>query len=101
MKRATIVLLVGFIIVVFAGVALAAEMSGEVTAVDMTKGTLTLKSGTVEAAFDCETGSLIKDVKVGDMVKVEYKEEDGKKMVTKVAPMKPMKKKSSGGYGGY
>jgi hypothetical protein len=96
MKRATIVLLIGFIIVVFAGVALAAEMSGEVTAVDTAKGTLTLKSGTVAAAFDCETGSLIKDVKVGDMVAVEYKEAGGKKIVTKVAPM--MMKKKAGGY---
>ena len=94
MKRATIVLLIGFIIVVFAGLSLAAEMSGEVTAVDVAKGTLTLKSGTVEAAFDCETGSLIKDVKAGDKVTVEYKEAGGKKIVTKVAPM--MKKKAGG-----
>ena len=94
MKRVTIVLLIGFIIAVFAGLALAAQMSGEVTAVDAAKGTLTLKSGTVEAAFDCETGSLIKDVKVGDMVTVEYKEDGGKKTVTKIAPM--MKKKSGG-----
>ena len=96
MKRATIVLLIGFIIVVFAGLALAAEMSGEVTAVDAAKGTLTLKSGTVEAAFDCETGSLIKDVKAGDKVTVEYKEAGGKKIVTKIAPM--MMKKKAGGY---
>ncbi len=94
MKRATIVLLIGFIVVVFAGLAVAAEMSGEVTAVDASAGKLTLKSGTVEASFDCETGSLIKDVKVGDMVSVEYKEEGGKKMATKVTPMK----KKTGGY---
>lgn len=94
MKRATIVLLIGFIVVVFAGLALAAEMSGEVTAVDAANGTLSLKSGTVQASFDCETGSLIKDVKVGDQVTVEYKEKDGKKIATKVAPM--MKKKSGG-----
>lgn len=96
MKRATIVLLIGFVFV-FAGAALAAEMSGEVTAVDTAKGTLTLKSGTAEAGFDCETGSLIKDVKVGEHVTVEYKEEGGKKIVTKVAPMM-MKKKATGGY---
>ncbi len=94
MKRATIVILIGFIIVVFGGLALAAEMSGQVTAVDVVKGTLTLKSGTAETGFDCETGSLIKDVKVGDMVKVEYKEEGGKKIITKVAPIK----KKSGWY---
>ncbi len=95
MKRASIVLLIGFIIV-FAGVALAAEMSGEVTAVDAAKGTLTLRSQTVEVAFDCETGSLVKDVKVGDMVTVQYKEDGGKKMATSVAPMNTMKKKSGG-----
>ncbi len=90
MKRATIVLFIGFILLAFAGAALAKEMSGEVTAVDAAKGTLALKSGTVEAQFDCETGSLIKDVKVGDKVTVEYKEQDGKKIVTKVTPMKGM-----------
>ncbi len=95
MKRATIVLLISFIIVVFAGLALAAEMSGEVTAVDAGKGMLTLKSGTVEAGFDCEKGSLIKDVKVGDKVTVEYHEKGGKKIVTKVVPMK-MKSKVPG-----
>ncbi len=93
MKRATIVLLVGFVLLVFAGAALAKEMSGEVTAVDAAKGTLVLKSGAVEAGFDCETGSLIKDVKVGDKVTVEYKEQGGKKIVTKVSPMKKV-----GGY---
>jgi len=98
MKRATIVILISFIVVVFAGLAIAAEMSGEVTAVDAAKGMLTLKSGTAEAGFDCEKGSLIKDVKVGDMVKVEYKEAGGKKIVTKVAPVTPTKKRVTGGY---
>ena len=78
-----------------AGAAVAKEMTGEVIAVDTVKGTLTLKSGTVEAPFDCETGSLIKDVKVGDHVIVQYKEAEGKKIVTKVTPKK--KKKAAGG----
>ena len=78
-----------------AGAAVAKEMTGEVTAVDTMKGTLTLKSGTVEAPFDCETGSLIKDVKVGDHVTVQYKEADGKKIATKVTAKK--KKKATGG----
>jgi hypothetical protein len=98
MKRATIVLLVSLIAVFFTGWVLAAEMSGEVTAVDAANGALTLKSGTLEAGFDCEKGSLIKDVKVGDMVTVEYKEAGGKKIVTKVAPAAPMKKRATGGY---
>ena len=93
MKRASIVLLVGFVLIAFAGAAFAMEMSGEVTAVDAGKGILTLKSGTLVSGFDCETGSLLKDVKVGDKVTVDYKEEGGKKVVTKISSMK-MKKKA-------
>ena len=88
MKQAMSVILIVLVLSVFAGVALAAELSGEVTAVDAAKGTLTLKTGTVAAGFDCETGSLIKEVKVGDKVTVQYKEEGGKKITTKVTPMK-------------
>ncbi len=88
MKGATSLLLIAVVLLAFVGVALAAEMSGEVTAVDAAKGALTLKSGTVVAGFDCEEGSLIKDVKVGDQVTVQYKEEAGKKKATKVTPMK-------------
>jgi hypothetical protein len=88
MKQATSVFLIVFVLLAFVGVALAEEMSGEVAAVDVAKGTLTLKTGTVAAGFDCETGSLIKDVKVGDKVTVQYKEEGGKKITTKVSPMK-------------
>jgi hypothetical protein len=88
MKRAMSLFLIVFVLLTFVGIALAAEMSGEVTAVNAAKGTLTLKTGTVEAGFDCETGSLIKEVKVGDQVTVQYKEEGGKKIATKVTPMK-------------
>ncbi|HXX82225.1 MAG TPA: hypothetical protein VEI46_11795 [Thermodesulfovibrionales bacterium] len=93
-KRVMPFFLVVFVLLAFVGVALAAEMSGEVTAVDAAKGTLTLKSGTVDVGFDCETGasSLIKGVKVGDQVTVQYKEEGGKKKAEKVTPM--MKKKA-------
>jgi hypothetical protein len=87
-KRAMSLFLIVFVLLTFVGVALAAEMSGEVTAVDAAKGTLTLKSGAVDAGFDCETGSLIKDVKVGDHVTVQYKEEGGKKKATSVTQMK-------------
>jgi hypothetical protein len=95
MKNATSLLLIAFLLLTFVGTAVAKQISGEVTAVDLEKGTLTLKSGTVEAPFDCEKGSLIKDVKVGDHVVVKYKESGGKKIVTKVTPMK-MKKKNAG-----
>jgi hypothetical protein len=88
MRATALFFVIAFVLLTFIGVAVAKEMSGEVIAVDAAKGTLTLKSGTVEAPFDCETGSLIKDVKVGDQVKVKYKEKDGKKVVTKVTPKK-------------
>jgi hypothetical protein len=42
MKRAMSLLLIAFVLLTFVGVALAAEMSGEVTAVDAAKGTLEL-----------------------------------------------------------
>ena len=88
MKVATSFLLIAFVLLTLVGTALAMEMSGEVTAVDTVNGTLTLKSETVQVGFDCENGSLIKDVKVGDRLTVEYKEESGKKIVTKVTPQK-------------
>jgi len=88
MKRASIVLLVGFILLALAGAAFAVEMSGEVTAVDAGKGTLSLKSGNLVSGYDCEIGSLLKAVKVGDTVTVDYKNEGGKKVVTKISPMK-------------
>ncbi len=88
MKRAASVVLIAVVLLTFVGTALAEEMSGEVTAVDTAKSTLTLKSGSVTAGFDCEIGSLIKDVKVGDKITVQYKEADGKKIATKVTPVK-------------
>jgi len=88
-KGTTIVILIAAVLITFVGSAFASEMSGTVTAVNAEKATLTLKSQTIEAGFDCETGSLIRDVKVGDKVTVEYNEEGGKKKATKVTPMKP------------
>ncbi len=87
-KGATLFLLIAAVLLVFAGAAAAVEVSGEVTAVDVETGVLTLKSGSVEVGFDCEAGSLIKDVKVGDLVTVVYKEAGGKKVATKVTPKK-------------
>jgi hypothetical protein len=89
MKGARIVVLIAVVLLTFVGAAFASEMSGTVTAVNAEKATLTLKSQTIDAGFDCESGSLIKGVKVGDQVTVEYKEEGGKKKATKITPMKP------------
>lgn len=85
-----------FLVFSVAGAALAAEMSGEVKAVDAAKGVLTLSSGAIETAFDCETGSVIKDVKVGDKVTVQYTEKGGKKLATKVTPQKAKPKAAVG-----
>lgn len=87
MKRAISLLLIAFVLLSFAGVAFAMEMSGEVTAVDYAQGTVTLTSGTVETGFVCEEGAILKDVKVGDKITVEYTEEGGKKKATKITPM--------------
>ena len=88
MKGATL-LLVAVLMLTFVGAAYAAEMSGTVSAVNAEKATFMLKNQTIEAGFDCESGSLMKGVKVGDQVTVEYKEEGGKKKATKITPMKP------------
>ncbi len=96
MRRAVSVLMVVFLVFGFAGAVLAAEMSGEVKAVDAAKGMIKLSSGSMETAFDCETGSVVKDVKVGDKVTVEYTEKGGKKMATKVTPMKAKPKAAVG-----
>jgi hypothetical protein len=87
-KHVTVFFLTAFVLLAFIGVALAAEMSGQVKAVDAAKGTLVLKTGSLDADVDCETGSILKDVKVGDQVTVQYKEENGKKKAIKVTPMK-------------
>ena len=88
MKTATSYLLIVFVLFTFTGLAVAREMSGEVTAVDAMKGIFTLKSGTVEADFDCERGDLIKDVNVGDYVTVQYREDGVRKKAIRVTPAK-------------
>jgi hypothetical protein len=94
MKKGLLILCCAVVVLVaFVGAALAMEMSGTVTSVDTQKGVLTIKNDKIDVGFDCETGSMIKDVKVGDNVTVEYKEAGGKKKATKVSPA-AMKKKA-------
>lgn len=90
-KSGFILVLIAVILLVGVGAAFALEMSGTVTSVNAEKGTLTLKGEKVDVGFDCEIGSIIKDVKVGDKVIVQYDEVGGKKKATKVTPM-PMQK---------
>jgi len=87
-KRGVVLVLVAMILMVVAGAAFAAEMSGTVSSMDAAKGTLTIKNEKVDVGFDCEVGSLMKDVKVGDMVTVEYNEAKGMKKATKITPKK-------------
>jgi Cu/Ag efflux protein CusF len=94
MKIVRIAAVVAMIVLAVCGVALAAEMSGDVKAVDAAKGVLELSSGSVNVPFDCEKGSLISDVKVGDKVTVVYTEKNGKKVVSEV---KKAKKKAAVG----
>jgi len=90
-KRTMSLFLIVFVLLTFVGVALAAEMSGVVTAVDIEKSTITLESGKINVSFDCEIGSLLKGINVGDTVKLKYTEEGGKKLATSVTRMAPMK----------
>ena len=87
-KRGVILVLVAVILLVVVGVAFALEMSGTVSAMDADKGTLTIKNEKVDVGFDCEIGSLMKGLKVGDKVTVQYNEVDGKKKATNITPMK-------------
>jgi len=84
--------LVAAVVLAFAGPALAMEMSGVVTAVDVEKSTITLKSEKMPVSFDCETGSMVKDIKVGDTVTVQFTEEGGKKLATSVTRLAPAPK---------
>ena len=92
MKRKAIVLILVVAFLAVAGAAYALEMSGTVSAVDTAKNTVTIKGEKVDAAFDCETGSILKDIKVGDMVTVQYAEVGGKKKASKVSRMTHPKK---------
>jgi len=96
MKITTLLfLLVAVVVMAFAGVAAAMVMSGTVTAVNVQKGTISLKAETMAASFDCETGSLLEGVKVGDTVTLQYTEAGGRKLVTGITRIAPMRKEES------
>jgi len=87
MKSTVLFLLVAAALLLLVGGAFANEMSGTITAIDTQHNTVAIKSETMNAGFDCETGSLLKGVKVGDQVTIQYIEEGGKKKATKITPM--------------
>jgi hypothetical protein len=92
MKKKAVVLIFIVALLAAAGAAYAMEMSGTVSAVDAAKNTFTMKGEKIDAAFDCETGTILKDVKVGDKVTVQYDEVGGKKKAKKISPMTHTKK---------
>ncbi len=75
------VLGIGFVVLVLAGAALAAEKLGVVSVVNAETGTLLLRDGT---RFEHVEGALLRGLKREDKVKVEYREEGGKRTVTNV-----------------
>jgi Cu/Ag efflux protein CusF len=96
MKKAAVAVMLVAAMLMIGTAAFAAEMSGTVSAVDVEKGMMKLSTGTVDVGFDCEKGSLISNVKVGDQVKVTYEEKGGKKMVSDVTVV-PSKRPASVG----
>jgi Cu/Ag efflux protein CusF len=87
MKGTMLFLLFTAVLLLVVGAAFANEMSGVVTAIDTQHNIVTVKSSTMDAGFDCETGTLLKGVKVGDQVTIEYTEAGGKKKATKITHM--------------
>jgi hypothetical protein len=69
------------LVLILAGVSLAADITGNVTYLDLKKGVISVKSHHMETAFGCD-GSMLADIEVGDMVKVDvgYTVEKGKKV---------------------
>ena len=88
MKHAASGFLIVFVLLAFAGTVFAAEMSGEVTAVDTAKNAFTVKSEAGTTEFVCEAASVIKEVRVSDKVTVTYKKEGGKKVAEKITQIK-------------
>jgi Cu/Ag efflux protein CusF len=122
MKKALRVLIVALITVAFGGISFAAEKStdkstdksmekktevkaekpkpttttGEVTSVDAKAGTLTIKGKDKEINLNVisRAKAALGKIKVGDMVKVTYTEQDGKLNASSVAGVKGTAKKS-------
>ncbi len=89
MKRSTVILLCIMVFAVWSEKVFASDWGGVVTAVDATKGTLTLEKKPnghwrIGADFVCTDVSLIKNVETGQHLKVTYEEIDGKKVITSV-----------------
>jgi hypothetical protein len=75
----------------------ATRITGEVTSVDAKAGTLAVKTKDkdVNLDTDAKAKAALKDVKVGDMVRVSYMEKDGKMVASSVAKAKSSATKST------
>ncbi len=97
MKKMVVMVILIAVCLVAAGAAFAAqEMTGSVTAVDMGKNTITVKGEKMEAAMDCETGSMLQGIKVGDVVNVKYDDLGKSKRAIKITPAKKAPKAAVG-----
>lgn len=95
MRRKALVLILGSLALSwFATAASAATMIGKVQKVDAVARTLTVEEGTKDVAFSLDANARIlngpkaialSSLKVGDRVTVEYKEQGGKHLATRVA----------------
>ena len=106
MKKALVIIVSAIIVLSFLGISFANDkehgkamyVTGEVTAVDATARTLTIKGqdGSVMLTTSDKTkfaeGKTLADVKVGDKLTAKYSEKDGKMMAWKVMKKEEMEK---------
>jgi len=94
MQRTLLGALIAFVVALgAAGTASAATAHGKITKVDAKAGTFVLKEGKQTQTFSLETGGKVMDgakaitldqLKTGSMVQVEYTDEGGKHVASKV-----------------
>jgi hypothetical protein len=96
-KNTIKVLIVALTTLAFSGLSFAqakpTRITGEVTSVDATAGTLTVKTKDkdINLTADSNAKGALGKVKVGDMVKVTYAEKDGKMLASSIAGVKAKK----------
>jgi hypothetical protein len=86
MKRATLALILGLVVVVLsAGLAAAADLQGKVKTIEINQKVLTLDDGT--KLYWTDTVTVTEAVKSGAVVKATYEEQGGKYMLKKIEVM--------------
>jgi hyperosmotically inducible protein len=74
---------------VLSGTNSVSEYEGEVTAIDSTNNTITVKKMLISHTFQNATGLDRLGVHVGDQVKVSYQDKDGQNSVVRIDEVKP------------